>query len=93
MKKRSTLSRWLGWLATVGAAGLILLAVLVGIARLLLPMAPEYQDNIRRFANDATGLDVQFSQLSASWPLHGPEIRFFDVHIRCLLYTSPSPRD
>ena len=82
MKKRSILSRWLGWLATIGAAGLILLAVLVGIARLLLPMAPEYQDTIRRFANEATGFDVQFAQLSASWPLHGPEIRFIDVHIR-----------
>ena len=82
MKKRSTISRWLGWLATIGAAGLIVLAVLVGIARLLLPMAPEYQDDIRRFANEATGFDVEFGQLSASWPLHGPEIRFFDVQIR-----------
>ncbi|MBM4220992.1 MAG: hypothetical protein FJ170_03475, partial [Gammaproteobacteria bacterium] len=82
MKKRSTISRWLGWLASIAAAGLIVLAVLVGIARLLLPMAPEYQDDIRRFANEATGLDVQFGQLSASWPLHGPEIRFLDVHIR-----------
>lgn len=76
------MSRWLGWLATVSAAAVILLAVLVGMARLLLPMAPEYQDNIRHFANEATGFDVQFGQLSASWPLHGPEIRFFDVHIR-----------
>ena len=82
MKTRSTISRWLGWLATVGAAAVILLAVLVGIARLLLPMAPEYQDDIRRFANEATGFDVQFGRLSASWPLHGPEIRFFDVEIR-----------
>ncbi|MDQ1302173.1 MAG: hypothetical protein QG595_156 [Pseudomonadota bacterium] len=82
MKARSTISRWLGWLATVGAAAVIVLAVLVGIARLLLPMAPEYQDDIRRFANEATGFDVQFGRLSASWPLHGPEIRFFDVQIR-----------
>ena len=71
MKARSTISRWLGWLATVGAAAVIVLAVLVGIARLLLPMAPEYQDDIRRFANEATGFDVQFGRLSASWPLHG----------------------
>lgn len=82
MKNRSTIRRWLGWLASIGAAALITLAVLVGIARLLLPMAPEYQDDIRRFANEATGFDVQFGQLSASWPLHGPEIRFLDVHIR-----------
>jgi uncharacterized protein (TIGR02099 family) len=82
LKKRSIMSRWLGWLATVSAAAVIVLAVLVGIARLLLPMAPEYQDNIRHFANEATGFDVQFGRLSASWPLHGPEIRFFDVQIR-----------
>lgn len=60
---------------------LICLAILVGVARLLLPLAPDYQDEIRRFASEATGFDLQFGQITATWPLLGPEIRFSDVRI------------
>ncbi|MCP6768973.1 hypothetical protein NL529_29430, partial [Klebsiella pneumoniae] len=77
-----TLRRVAGILAALAAGVLILLAILVGLARLLLPLAPGYQAEIRRFANEATGLDVQFSRLTASWPLRGPAIRFFDVQVR-----------
>ncbi len=63
---------------------LICLAVLVGVARLLLPLAPEYQDDIRRFASEATGFDVQFGQINATWPLLGPEFHFTDVRIATL---------
>jgi uncharacterized protein (TIGR02099 family) len=65
----------------VVATVLILLALLVGVLRLLLPLAPEYQEDIRRFANQATGFDVRFDSLTASWPLAGPEVRFADVRI------------
>ena len=34
----------------------------MGVARLLLPLAPDYQDEIRRFASEATGFDVRFGQ-------------------------------
>lgn len=81
MRERSVLRRILGWLAGIVATVLIVLAVLVGLARLLLPLAPDYQDEIRRFATEATGFDVRFAALSASWPLTGPEIRFSDVRI------------
>ncbi|MEO8443946.1 MAG: DUF3971 domain-containing protein [Gammaproteobacteria bacterium] len=81
MTQRGILRRSLGWLAGSAAALLILLAVLVGIARLLLPLAPDYQDDIRRFASEATGFDIRFGRLSASWPLRGPEVRFTDVRI------------
>jgi uncharacterized protein (TIGR02099 family) len=64
-------------LATV----LISLALVVGALRLLLPLAPEYQAEIRRFANQATGLDIRFATLTASWPLSGPEVRFADVQV------------
>jgi uncharacterized protein (TIGR02099 family) len=66
------------------ATVLICLAVLVGVARLLLPLAPDYQDEIRRFASEATGFDVQFGQITATWPLLGPEVRFTDVRIATL---------
>jgi len=56
----------------------------VGVARLLLPLAPDYQDEIRRFASEATGFDVQFGQMTATWPLLGPEVRFTGVRIATL---------
>ncbi|MEZ5565562.1 MAG: hypothetical protein R3F24_08580 [Gammaproteobacteria bacterium] len=72
------------WLAGIAAAVLILLAVVVGVARLLLPMAPEYQDEIRRIASEATGFDVRFGRLSATWPISGPEIQLYEVRIATL---------
>ena len=59
----------------------MLLALLVGIVRLLLPLVPEYQGDIRRWAAEATGFNVQFDNISASWPLAGPQIRFIDVTV------------
>lgn len=84
MSQRGKLRRSFGWLAGIIAAVLIVLAVVVGIARLLLPLAPDYQDEIRRFATEATGFDVRFGRLTASWPLPGPEVRFSDVRIATL---------
>ena len=69
------------WLVYTAAAGVMVLALLVGIARLFLPLVPDYQDDIRRWAGEATGFDVQFERISASWPFAGPEIQFFDVTI------------
>ena len=83
-RHRGILSRSLGWLAGGVATLLILLAVVVGLARLLLPLAPDYQDQIRRFATDATGFDVRFEGLSASWPLRGPEVRLSAVRVATL---------
>ncbi len=69
------------WLTGSIAGILILLAVVVGVARLLLPMAPDYQDQIRRIASEATGFDIRFGRLSATWPISGPELQLYDVHI------------
>jgi|GEM_PF-618509 len=69
------------WLVYVCAAGVILLALLVGVARLLLPLVPEYQDDIRRWAATATGFDVEFENIGASWPFAGPELQFIDVTV------------
>jgi len=75
----NVLGKILKWLVYAGAAGIMLLALLVGIARLLLPLVPEYQDDIRRWAAGATGFDVQFKSISASWPFAGPQLQFIDV--------------
>lgn len=72
---------WLAWrwLLYLAAAGVIILALLVGALRLLLPLVPEYRDDIRVWANAATGYDIRFQSISASWPLVGPELSFYDV--------------
>lgn len=84
MRERGILRRSLGLLAGIAATVLIVLAVLVGLARLLLPLAPAYQEEIRRFVTETTGFDVRFRTLSASWPLRGPEVRFSDVSVAML---------
>lgn len=75
----NVLGKLLKWLAYAGAACIMLLALLVGIARLFLPLVPDYQEDIRSWAAAATGFDVQFENISASWPFAGPELRFINV--------------
>ena len=75
------LRRIFKYLVYAAAAGVMLLALLVGIARLLLPLVPDYQEDIRALATQATGFDVQFQNISASWPISGPEIQFLEVTI------------
>lgn len=67
------------WLLSLAAAGVICLALLVGLLRLLLPLAPHYQEEIRRQFSAATGYGLNFASISASWPLAGPELSFYDV--------------
>ena len=64
-----------------GATVIILLAVLVGLFRLLLPQLPEYQLEIQQRISDAAGVDVRFGGLDARWRFSGPELLFRDVVI------------
>lgn len=64
------------------ATVVILLALIVGGLRLLLPLVPGYQQQIRAAAAAATGLTVDFAGISASWPLQGPELQLYDVVLR-----------
>lgn len=61
------------------AALVILLAVAVGLLRLMLPELPEYREEIRARASAAIGLDVEFEHIDARWRLNGPELIFTDV--------------
>ncbi len=61
------------------AALVILLAVAVGLLRLMLPELPAYRDEIRARAGAAIGLDVEFDGIDARWRLSGPELIFTDV--------------
>ncbi|NCF15610.1 MAG: hypothetical protein GWP62_09905, partial [Gammaproteobacteria bacterium] len=59
----------------------ILLAVAVGLFRLFLPRLPEYQDQIKVWASDAIGMEVEFSGMNARWALSGPELEFYDAEL------------
>ena len=68
-------------LAYLMAALVILLAVAVGIFRLLLPRLPEYQEEIKDWANSAIGMEVEFADMIARWRLSGPELTFQDAEL------------
>ena len=59
----------------------ILMAIAVGLFRLFLPRLPEYQDQIKVWASDAIGMDVEFSGMNARWALSGPELEFYDAQL------------
>lgn len=69
-------------LACFGAGIVIVLAIAVGIFRLMLPRLPAYQDEIKEWASAAIGLDVEFSGMNARWRLSGPELSFFDATLQ-----------
>lgn len=71
-------------LAYSGAAVVIILAIAVGIFRLMLPRLPEYQDEIKGWASAAIGMEVEFSGMNARWRLSGPELSFFDAGLNQL---------
>ena len=66
-------------LAIASAGLVVLLAIAVGLFRLFLPRLPEYQDDIKRWAEAAIGLQVEFSAMNARWRLSGPELNFYDA--------------
>ena len=64
------------------AAGIvILLAIAVGLFRLFLPRLPEYQDELKSWASNAIGMQVEFTGMDARWGLSGPELRFYGAEL------------
>ncbi len=75
------LRRILKFLAYSTAAVVIVLAIAVGLFRLMLPKLPEYQEQIKDWANAAIGMEVEFSGMDARWRLSGPELNFYDARL------------
>lgn len=69
------------WLLYLVAAGALVLVLLVVAARLLLPLVPRYQDDIRARVSEATGYEIESSRISASWQLTGPQLSFQEVRL------------
>jgi uncharacterized protein YhdP len=75
------LRKLIKYLAYIGAALVIVLALAVGIFRLMLPQLPEYQEELKAWASTAIGIQVDFSAMNARWRLSGPELNFFDAEL------------
>ena len=79
------MQRWhhLTWKWTVGviAAVLLLFAILVGLFRLLAPLAPGYREQVQAGASQALGRPVNIAAVGAQWGLYGPEATLENVEI------------
>lgn len=78
---KQLLQRLTKYLAYFAAAVVILLAVAVGLFRLMLPRLPEYQEEIKAWANAAIGMQVEFTGMNARWRLSGPEVNFYNAEL------------
>ena len=67
----------------------ILLAIAVGLFRLMLPRLPEYQEQIKGWASAAIGMRVEFSDMDARWRLSGPELSFSNARLSRAVEDSP----
>ena len=71
----------LKWILPVVAAVVITLALLVGVARLMLPQVPLYRAEIRNWVQNATGFELDFRHISAGLSFSGPELRLSEATI------------
>lgn len=78
----SPLKRVLRYLVYAGSAVIIVLAVLVGLFRLLLPQLPEYQQEIQQRLSAVLGQELEFERLDARWRFSGPELIAKSVTLR-----------
>ncbi|HNP35172.1 MAG TPA: YhdP family protein [Woeseiaceae bacterium] len=80
-RKYSILYRLTKVAAYAMAGVVVLLAIAVGLFRLFLPRLPEYQEQIKTWASDAIGLQVEFTAMDARWALLGPELTFHNAEL------------
>jgi uncharacterized protein (TIGR02099 family) len=76
LQKLSIALRRLGRIAAQLFAGsIIALALLVGVARLLLPQADRFREDIRMFVDANTPFQIDFDMIGAGVSVYGPELR------------------
>lgn len=69
------------WIAALFAAVIILLALGVGLFRLIVPQVPGYRADVERWAGDALGLPVSIASVDLQWDWLGPEVVLGDVRV------------
>lgn len=79
---KHALSRKLFAFLWAGTAVLVIsLALLVSVARLMLPLLDEYRLELEQIASDQVGRPVKIGEISAGWQGLHPDLRFHDVRI------------
>ena len=71
----------IGFVLRIAVGCVITLALLVGVARLLLPEAATLTDDIKAGVRAATGFTLDFSFISAGVSFYGPELRLRGVTV------------
>ncbi|NNF52041.1 MAG: hypothetical protein HKN59_06355, partial [Gammaproteobacteria bacterium] len=80
-KTGPALRRLWRWIAGSFAGLVIILAVALGLFRLMLPQIPAYHAQIEDWASKAVGLPVKLGRLDARWSFGGPELTFKNARL------------
>jgi uncharacterized protein YhdP len=81
MTRRPLRKRIRRWLAGTLATLVILLAIAVALFRLLVPLVPEYHEQIEDWAGDALGWPVVIGEIDVRWRALVPEFVFREVEL------------
>ena len=69
-------------LSAIGFAVIaLLLALAIGLFRVLVPMVPDFHARIEQAASEALGMPVQFERLDVRWRFRGPELVFYGATV------------
>ena len=77
----ASLKKALRWLIGAVCVAVLAVALLLGVLRVLMPLAPAFQDEIAEWTSDALGYPVEFARIEPSWGLAGPEFRLRGVRV------------
>ncbi|MYL01939.1 MAG: hypothetical protein F4013_09665, partial [Gammaproteobacteria bacterium] len=75
------LKKVLRWLVGAVCVALLVVALLLGVLRVLMPLAPRFQEEIAEWTSDALGYPVEFARIEPSWGFAGPEFRLRGVRV------------
>jgi uncharacterized protein (TIGR02099 family) len=70
------------WVLQIAAGLAIVLALLVGVLRLLLPEASSFTEDIKTAVRERSGYQIDFEFISAGLSIYGPELRFLETTLR-----------
>lgn len=76
-----SLKKVLRWLVGAVCVALLVVALLLGVLRVLMPLVPTFQEEIAEWTSDALGYPVEFARIEPSWGFTGPEFRLRGVRV------------
>ena len=76
-----TLKKALRLLVGAVCVALLVVALLLGVLRVLMPLVPTFQEEIAEWTSDALGYPVEFARIEPAWGFTGPEFRLRGVRV------------